>query len=90
MKLVHLKWNELQYSNNNMWFNFGPDDKMITIQSYKGAGPLFTKRSAVLPQDFAKSLDSGLAFINRSEIWQAPHSSATEMPVKFQSDQIRS
>ena len=70
--------NELQSLDMDDW----------EAEQYKGheAGPLFTKRTEVLPIYFvSKPRDSGL---DRSEIYRHLGSSAVEMPVKFQSDTV--
>ena len=47
-----------------------------SLFQYEDTGPVFTKRTDVLPQDFAKSgkaRDSGLNFSNCSEICPRQH-----------------
>ena len=62
-----------------------------TSLNYIYSGPLFTKRTDVLPQDLVKSRSRGIQVYTlqiASKVYRHLGISSAEMPVKFQSDTI--
>ena len=89
LSLYHFRPNPKLYQS--MFISMLLTGKHYTLDNFSNPGPLFTKRTDVLPQDLAKS--------RSRDIWAYPFqialkferylgNSTAEMPVKFMSDII--
>ena len=83
---------QLNLENNLFILDFSPNTARITSHKVCNTlGPLFTKRTDVLPQDIAKSRSWEIRFQTfpiALNFERHIGSTAAEMPVKLQSDKI--
>ena len=87
---LELRLNTAKQSTGRQWVKFIGLDHIIRI-SHNPSGPLFTKRTDVLPEDLAKSRTREIrveTFPITLKFDRHLGSGAAEMAVKFQSDTI--